>query len=320
MRTSKEQYKKLKDMYRNILKEKDNRFIYACKNCNQALSIDINFKRDKTWYCYRCKTEMLNKGDDKPITRKRKSVGMDPKVKTNASDSDISMFTKEVFLHKLNEMWAEPFKVSPRILRNTAFISLLWLTGCRVSEVLGRPEKGLTRKQARDTNQWEVEPIKLKQIYIDNHDGEECLFVQNIPVLKRKMTKSAGIDKKIKYRYPVRQCIIAKFLNPEIIEYFMKYIRKIPKTEDYLEEPLFNFGVVQANTIIKDFCGWYPHFLRHARMQDLVVRFGFDSLQLQAFAGWGSAAMAEKYTHLDGGIVATAMIRNYKERIIKNDD
>lgn len=118
-----------------------------------------------------------------------------------------------------------------------AFTHLLFLTGCRVSEILALHHDSLSFE-------------------------DDLMFVTVIRLKKNKLTR----DKKPK---PPLRAILPLKIRPYILDYFSRFAHD--------HEPYgspFPFCRVTAWNICKKYYGVYPHYFRMNRLTDILNRFG----------------------------------------------
>lgn len=171
--------------------------------------------------------------------------------------------------------------------RDKALIATLYLTACRIEELLKYKHYRLDI-----TGQ----PVKKEQIEIR---GDEIIF-RNIRCLKLTRTRN-GVKEQ---RAQVRNIpIIINALEQPLINYLTDYIKTLA-----LEDPLFNITRWRAYQILSQI-GIYPHLLRHARLTHLAVDYDFGEAQLRHFTGWSTSNTAKHYTHLNIGDLLSKMRR-----------
>lgn len=152
--------------------------------------------------------------------------------------------------------------------RNKALLAFLYLTGCRISEVVRYKKKGALIGQ----------PIKKKQIEIRRNE----LRIYNVRVLKSR----------IKHKIRVIPILIND-LERQFINHFLEYYKGLDNPDTYL----FNLSRDWVYRLLAKE-GLFPHWLRHARLTHLVVDYDFNEQQLQKFTGWDTTKTAPVYTHL----------------------
>lgn len=156
----------------------------------------------------------------------------------------------------------------------------LFLTGCRISEILSHKPESYT-----------VEDLK---------DGRRVLLCTT-KTLKNK-------------RVPFRRVPIPMYgLEKDMAEYYLEFIlsreegeplwkmkrktvgyhfRKINiPTQGYIWNPK---GIVELPNF-----KLHPHYLRHSRLTDLVVRYDYGPNELMQFAGWSDLRQMRVYVELD---------------------
>jgi len=177
---------------------------------------------------------------------------------------------------------------------NKALISFLYLSGCRISEVVGtkkvikKYKKEGKVKTLIDTIHIEVPPIYKEDIeYIPE---QEMLLVTNAPCLKRR----DGVPRRI---IPIKYT-----KEPELFNNFIAYYNSLP-----VLEPLFSITRQRAWQIVKKELKQFNHYLTHSRCTHLVTRNNFTDADLKQFRGWASTAPATIYTHLRWQDIAKKM-------------
>jgi len=159
-------------------------------------------------------------------------------------------------------------------IRDQALVAFLYLTACRISEVV--PYIVEKKKGIQDTRQLKGEPIKKKQIEFFN----DVLIIRQVRTLKRK--------KYIPKSIPI---VIAKEIK--FVEYIKEYTKSL-SDEDFL----FNMTRQRALQIMNSI-GLYNHYLRHLRLTHLATDYGFSGQELKHFVNWSSSNTADNYVHLN---------------------
>jgi hypothetical protein len=189
-------------------------------------------------------------------------------IKPSVNDS-ILLSSDEVFQYPLIVEIA--FKIQNK--RDQALFVMEFLTGGRVNEILGRVRK-------RD---FEYQTVK----------GDKFLVIKNFWTEKT-------------YTHPIRDMPIPVALESELVAIIKDYLS--PLHDDTI---LFTIKRCRAWKIISDIISQYKeksitnkfrnsnHFMRHCRNTDLVVRYGYDILDLMKWNGWLDERSAKKYVHLN---------------------
>lgn len=141
-----------------------------------------------------------------------------------------------------------------------AFVSLLYLTGARVSEI--------------------VKTIRAGDVEVFQDDGVQYLKVRNMPILKRRDKEAT--------RHPE---ILLKGKEKVLAENVITHCRASKGV-------LFDISRRTGYNWVHKHTGFYPHYLRHARTTHLAEYADFDPADLQKFIGWANLNMAGRYTHL----------------------
>jgi integrase len=275
---------------RLMVKFNPNIHYLRCIKCNKVLDCKVHRLKDGSFKCYKCghlhiKPE-LPKLDIKTnkIKYKRRSV------------NDVGTWDKFKLIKELDKLTSDPYSLKKNDIRNFAFIAFMYLTASRVSEVVGIKKQG-----KKDI--YSVPPIKKEQVYFSNRYGLKVLIIENIPVLKRRKTKTG--------QYPLRNLAIPFDHEPELIGYVEKWFNILPTDEETI---LFNFSSRWALYICDKYLGKFNHFWRHSRLSDLVKIYDFKDTQLQHYVGWSNTQMAAKYVHLSSDDLLKTMVSNWSAK------
>ena len=226
--------------------------IDACFFCNSS-SIWYSNRQEK-WICYTCKNKF-----EKPLTRPIYRVG-----KIKRKTKSMSMITRQQLLYLI-----ENISDGNNILRDRALVSFIYLTGARISEIVGRFRK------------YQLEEIKSS--------GFNNLLVQNLPVLKSREPRFRNV--------PIDMTNEAPF-----IKYIKEYFDTIGDGE--IAFPISRF---RAYKIIKKNTGLFCHYFRHLRITHLVTQNNFSSSDLVQFTGWADSRPSNFYAHLSWQDLAMKM-------------
>lgn len=204
-------------------------------------------------------------------------------------------------------------------VRDQSLISFLYLTACRIEEVVRYVIETSPQRTYRDSkgNLKEApildpilagNPIMKKEIEFRD---DNVMLVHNVRILKRN-----NINQLLKgFRTQTGEIIADGELNAEMgeirvkerktvpvvpkkqeipfIEYIQKYLKTIEE-EDYL----YSITRQRAGQILSK-VGLFPHYLRHLRLTHLVLDYNFNSEALRRFTGWKDARPASYYVHLN---------------------
>lgn len=150
-----------------------------------------------------------------------------------------------------------------RNLEHKALCSFLYLTGCRISEVLKR-----------------FKPININ---LEKIDGK-IVYILKVYTEKRRETHYRDIP------------ISYDGFQKELIDNILHYIKATNLKDN---EPLFNFSRFKSYLLVKEYFGFYQHFLRDTRLTHLIFNKGFNEHQLKKFTGWKDTRPSSKYVHAD---------------------
>ncbi len=151
-------------------------------------------------------------------------------------------------------------------MRDQAFISVLYLTGARISEIVGQKKKG-------------KKGFLVRQYRTEEKNGNEYRIFVGILTLKRREVFRRSIPVNVNR-------------EREFVFYIDQWMQACPGNL-----PVFNFSRVFGWQITNK-VGVFPHFLRHLRNTHLVQNYGFNSSQLKTFNGWSDEKPASTYVHL----------------------
>ena len=166
--------------------------------------------------------------------------------------------------------------------KHKALIAFIYLTGARISEVLGM------KKTFMDGRNIIIEPLTKESIEV--LPEQDLVLVHNVACLKRKTN------------LPRRNIPIIMSQETPIIDIFLLYHNSlIPGS------PLFDISRQHAWRIVNKNLGSYTHFLIHTRCTHLVTKKGFTDTDLMRFRGWKNTLMASTYTHLNYMDIANKM-------------
>lgn len=201
-------------------------------------------------------------------------------------------------------------------LRDRALVSFLYLSGCRVEEVVryytyvcpecgeklhsvkGEAWKKHCRKHGTVERRKGVvygEPIKKSQIEFK----DDLLVILNVRTLKRR--------KKLNRNIPI---LVED--DREFIDMIKEYMADLKLTEeqeraDKPESPiLFNLCRQRVYQITRKIY-LKPHWLRHLRLTHLTIDYGLTDQDLKQYTGWSDSRPANVYVHLNWANLANKM-------------
>ena len=195
-------------------------------------------------------------------------------------------------------------------VRDKALVSFIYMTGCRISEIVGTTkvsnkysDSDIKNKVAYKeripikSEEYKVVPLKKENIEINFED--DIIRVYNVICLKRKFENH-------RRTIPI---IISQ--EKPFVDLFLKYY-------DTLQEgdTIFPINRQRAWQIINKHMVKYVdskeirlfnHFLIHERCSHLAAHKNFSPLDLQKFRGWRDTSQASVYAHLNTEDIANKM-------------
>lgn len=190
-----------------------------------------------------------------------------------------------------------------------ALACVLYLTGCRISEIVGRSipiTQSYTYKGVTKEYMMKIVPgLKKSQLVRESEDGRETWKFRDLAVLKRR----AKIHRDI-------------YVSPEdddLVDVINEYA-----TRKQAGDLLFGFGRKHAWYLMnrafgKDSSGTlkrplWNHFWRHQCATSKVKEEGFDALALVNFMEWGNMQHAQRYVSMSKKDIKDIMWANYRKR------
>jgi integrase len=186
-----------------------------------------------------------------------------------------------------------------------ALFSLAFLTGARVKELVGC--------RIPNTNEFKWVGLLGRNITQEHSD----LLGMDFMVIKLHSAKQRKEANKI-LRIPYSR-------EKELIDLILPFL-ELPQfdAEPNIENPypdmLFPMNRFNAYTLLKKYSSINPHFLRHCRTQDLIVRYNLNDSELCKFLGWSTRNMVKVYDHLRGENMMIAMVRNKLKRELEVEE
>ena len=178
--------------------------------------------------------------------------------------------------------------------RDRALAAFIYLTGMRISELLGTM-KVIKTFEGKGENRTLISQQKviiqpLLQDNIEIIKAEDLILVHQVPCLKHRKN------------IPRRNIPIIISKEYDFAKLFADYYYTILPGH-----PLFTIKRKRVWQILSKELGIYAHYLIHERCTDLVTYKNFTDSDLKQFRGWSSTAPASIYTHLNYQDIARKM-------------
>jgi integrase len=255
--------------------------IFCCPQCKYYLG--NRRKKDGKYKCYKCGNETFT-----PETRLRDCANLSTRNKKRSvvlSDIQNKGNIQSILSNMSN---------TKNTKRDSAFIAFLYLTGARISEVLGL-------RSLMDNS--ELTPaIRKKQIVKEYSETEpdkiRYIIIKDMPVLKRRAKKAINLARNEVMNYPVRNCLIPYEKEKHIWAFVERHLDTLHE-----DDRLFNFRRSRGWKIINEFSEAFPHFFRHLRGTHLVNNYNFSTIELQTFYNWSTPMMSSKYIHTNESLL-----------------
>lgn len=165
---------------------------------------------------------------------------------------------------------------SNNAVRDRALISFLFLSGCRISEVVNYKRQGKIEGLPMVKRQIELTP--------------EFIVIHDVRTLKRR--------KKFNRVIPI---MATSEREQPFINAVMHYLITLGD-----DAPLFDMTRQNAFLIVER-AGLFPHLLRHSRNTINMRYYNMTAYHLQRFNGWGDTRSGDSYVHLNVGDIMQTM-------------
>lgn len=198
-------------------------------------------------------------------------------------EGDIRSLDRHEVLSKLERLKGEFAE------RNQALGAFLYLTGCRIEEVLSyRKERNLNRVMLdKKTGQKVSTPI-IKTIEMGQ------------PLLRRQLVFEDSYIRVDTVRCLKRRKQVYRTLVIPINKLELPFINMFTKYAGPLEPEAVLFPIKRARAYqIFSKVGLFPHYFRHMRSTVLSTDYAFSPTDLKHFHGWRSSASGDSYVHLN---------------------
>lgn len=217
--------------------------------------------------------------------------------------------------------------INIRDVRCQALVAALFLTGCRIEEIIPYQYRGVYK----DNIDYSHNGITISSF---KHDGNDWVKIKTrvsksgrVPaaILKNKDTVEGREiflrekEKKLRHRYKEIPIYCPDGSNNEkLLRMISNYSDiSVPKNNIGIQDPtqsIFNFDYRTAHRLITKHIDWTPHFIRHMRMTIMSRDYKLSAPELQKFGGWASGSIAMSYVSADLSDIKIKMVQNTEIR------
>jgi len=192
-------------------------------------------------------------------------------------------------------------------LQEKALFVVAYLTAGRISEVVQQP---FLRKHKYFREQFTNKDGQVAFRVKRNENGSPMIeSTTRVPLdylgVKKKgimVSKQGGMDVLVismqnrkNKKFTLKNIPISLNKEKPLIDLLYAYLATLDD-----EAYLFPFKTWKAEKILA-VVGLNPHFIRDIRLTHMVTMYGYNSFQLQKFAGWKNSLPAERYVRLGVG-------------------
>jgi hypothetical protein len=263
------------------------------------------------WKCAKCKKVHVY-NSLKPQKKVSKAGGSKRRVLP-----DDKIITHEMFFYELQKympdtltLYQLPSNVAILKYKKLAFCSLLYLTGSRVSEIVGVYNKIDGKRN------YLVKPLLRNQITIElDDDGSKSINFSGIKILKTRPETYNDGESEYK-KYPEKYLKLLYDYDSRIFQFLESYLDILDKLHpNDFSYPIFPISRFTAHNYIYDVFDkrYYCHWLRHSRFTNITNDMKFSELMITQFAGWKTTQNAIKYVHLTQDTLFDAMKSRFKK-------
>jgi integrase len=194
-------------------------------------------------------------------------------------------------------------QISKINLKFAAFCSLLYLTGCRINEILTYKYDGSYQIEKEMKNILVKPPMSAGDIRVEYDENDKVYWLIITSRCEKKKDINEDERQSIIYYdefYPTKheeEKEDARNPLKPLINILEAYLDQ--NFEGKQDQPLFTFRYDYAHAYIKKWLGLTPHAIRGLRAQHLLRYHNFDITSLQAYFNWKDATIAAEYAKSD---------------------
>lgn len=250
----------------------------ACPYC-----LSKQFRWNVTQGVFRCLRHRCARTFEKPTETGLKKRTYRHRKKRRVQNIDILHHAHVVHLIKNMRPWFKPGYPHELLVRDRAFLSVLYLSAARISEIV-RSER-VSRLYKAEGKPW-CEPMKKFDFSFELRDGRQWLVLQNVRCLKHR---------KIRH---YRNIPIPVDDEPDLVGFIKEWLDMLPMDDSFV----FDFKERHGRYLVTKYLNdekVFPHLLRHIRFTHLVTKYNFNSEELRHYAGWTNSVMASAYVDLN---------------------
>lgn len=190
-------------------------------------------------------------------------------------------------------------------VRDRAYISFMYITGCRKCEPLDHIKKKRILEEFKGPDGHIIKKWngKIESIHVPAFTVGQIMKVNRMDKRSNKMTPFIDFQnlhtakrRKKDYRETVRTIPVNALLYRKFLIYIFQYIKNLNLKRS---SKLFDFGYKTGQRIVDKRLGTPVHYLRHLRNTHLRILHNYDGIDLVRFNGWTDERPANTYLHIN---------------------
>lgn len=194
-----------------------------------------------------------------------------------------------------------------------ALCIVLYLTGCRITEVVGRKKEVQAyyyKKEKKEQVLNPIAPMKVASLKLERDGERKTWMFKDLPVLKRKEA--------------IERDVYVSPRDNDLVDMLLAYVKQKELTKEDVLFPFYRrkawelminaFGKEQSGVLKRPL---FNHWWRHQCATDKVKEEGFDALALVNFMDWANIKHAQKYAEMNKKDLRDRLWKNYEDNKTK---